>query len=77
MEDKRLELYAQLIWDKRIAERDTWCTSSGNKIAVGDTYYERIADVTLYDVKIEQQMGMCLTEKEYFKHILKGNIDNE
>lgn len=53
------------------------CTSSGNNIAIGDTYYERIADLTMYDLKIEQSMGMILTEKEYFKYILKGNINNE
>lgn len=77
MEDKRIELHAQLIWDKRIAERSMYCTSSGKKIVIGDTYYERIADITMYDIKMEQSMGMILTEKEYFKHILKGNIDNE
>ena len=67
----------QAIWRKKTATREFICTESRQKINIGDTYYERVLDITLYDVKMNATMGRLLTEKEYFKQKLKGNIDND
>jgi len=69
--------YAQVLWQKKVAQRKFICTESGTDINIGDTYYERVADVTLYDVQMDIRMGRFLTEKEYFKQKLKGEINNE
>lgn len=76
-EEKRTISHAQIIWQKRVAIKRLICTESGQAINIGDTYYERIADITLYDIKMDLRMGRFLTEKEYFKQKLKGNIDND
>lgn len=76
-EKKTLMSHAQIVWQKKIATRQLICTESRQEINVGDTYYERIADITLHDVKMDLRMGRFLTEKEYFKQKLKGNIDND
>ena len=69
--------HAQIIWQKKVANKKLICTESRQEINIGDTYYERIADITLYDIKMDLRMGRFLTEKEYFKQKLKGNIDND
>jgi len=76
-EEKRTVSHAQVIWKKKIANKKLICTESRQEINIGDTYYERVADVTLYDIKMDLRMGRFLTEKEYFKQKLKGNIDND
>ena len=76
-EEKRTLSYAQVMWQKKIATKKLICTGSMQEINIGDMYYERIADITLYDIKMDLRMGRFLTEKEYFKQKLKGNIDND
>ena len=76
-EGKETLSHAQLLWKKKVATRKLICTESRHEINIGDTYYERMIDVTLYDIKMDLRMGRFLTEKEYFKQKLKGNIDND
>ncbi len=68
---------AQVMWQKKIATKKLICTESRQDINIGDTYYERVVDLILYDIKMDLRMGRFLTEKEYFKQKLKGNIDND
>lgn len=74
---KKIMSHAQVVWRKKTATKKLICTESRQEINIGDTYYERIADITLYDIKMDLRMGRFLTEKEYFKQKLKGNINND
>lgn len=76
-EKNKLMSHAQAMWQRKIADRKLICTESRHEINIGDAYYERVLDVTIYDVKMDLRMGRSLTEKEYFKQKLKGNIDND
>lgn len=74
---KSLVSHAQVMWMKKTAIGKLICTESRQEINIGDTYYERVANITLYDIKMDLRIGRFLTEKEYFKQKLKGNIDND
>lgn len=76
-EKTTLMSHAQVLWKKKVADRKLICTESKQEINIGDTYYERIINLTLYDTQMDLLMGRFLTEKEYFKQKLKGNIDND
>lgn len=72
MERVPLESSVKHRWEKRIAEKELSSWDGGNVINEGDTYYEYIINLKLYDVDIEMPENPVVTEKQYFKHVLQG-----